>query len=93
MPLKKQLQEKTQKLSAAEQELELILSAIEDCVLLIDSEQNILLASDASGELLGWEREQLLGQHLYRVIRAAEVEENGLGPRGGHKAAAGISSS
>ena len=73
--LEKQLQEKTQKLSAAEQELELILSAIEDCVLLIDSEQNILLASDASGELLGWEREQLLGQHLYRVIRAAEVRK------------------
>ncbi len=73
--LDRQLAAKSQQLSASKQELELLLTSIEDCVLLIDSSKNILLASGASAELLGWQPEELKGQHLFRVIRTSEMRK------------------
>ena len=67
------LQSTTEDLAASRQELELLLSSIGDCVLLVGKTKRILLASRASGELLGWERERLLGQNLFRVVRSSEL--------------------
>jgi two-component system phosphate regulon sensor histidine kinase PhoR len=62
-------------LTASQQELELLLSSIGDCVLLVGKTKRILLVSRASGELLGWERKELLGQNLFRVVRASEMRK------------------
>lgn len=64
-----------QELVATREELELILASIGDCVLLVGTTKRILLASRASGELLSWDRERLVGQNLFRVVRSSELRK------------------
>ena len=67
--IEKEVEKRTQELSAERNKLSLILAGIVDCVIAVDMDKRIILFNKAAEDLTGYTKTQVLGKSLEEIIK------------------------